>query len=137
MAGPQKTARQKILLSEKEAAAGRASSSPGSGQSKFKSGEGAGQVTVQAAGRASRASSNPGSWQSRFESRNRQISSVVSRLDTVQRTYHGLLFLHRVGSGIVDCTLKERSSYSWLGPGGVWYSAGIITVFGKTDLYCS
>jgi len=48
-----------------------------------------------------------------------------------------ILFLHRVESGIVNCTLKERSSYSWLGPGGVWYSAGTITVFGKTDLYCS
>ena len=48
-----------------------------------------------------------------------------------------ILFLHRVESGIVDCTLKERISYSWLGPGGVWYSAGTITFFGKTDLYCS
>ena len=32
-----------------------------------------------------------------------------------------ILFLHRVENGIVDYTLKERSSYSWLGPGGVWY----------------
>jgi hypothetical protein len=35
MAGPQKTARQKLLHSKKEAAAGRAVLSPGNGQSKF------------------------------------------------------------------------------------------------------
>jgi len=28
------------------------------------------------------------------------------------------IVLRSVESGIVDCTLQERSSYSWLGPGG-------------------
>jgi len=29
-----------------------------------------------------------------------------------------ILFLHSVESSIVDCALKERSSYSWSGSGG-------------------
>jgi len=54
-AGPQKTTRQKILRSEKEAAAGRASSRPDSGQGTFETKQRSGQVRVkdQAAGRAS------------------------------------------------------------------------------------
>jgi hypothetical protein len=59
MAGPQKTARQKILQSEKEAAAGRTSLSPGSVQRNFE--------TRQWAEK----SSSPGSGQSKFESRQR------------------------------------------------------------------
>ena len=50
--GPQKTAREKLLWSEKEAAAGRTVSSPGSEQSKFESRQRAEQVLVQAADRA-------------------------------------------------------------------------------------
>jgi len=49
--GPQKTARQKLLRFEKEATAGRASSSPGSEQSNFESRQRAEQVRVQAADR--------------------------------------------------------------------------------------
>jgi hypothetical protein len=47
------------------------------------------------------------------------------------------IVLHRLESGIVDCTLGERSLYSWLGAWRGWYAACTITVFGKTDLYCS
>ena len=65
-AGPQKTARQKILRSEKEAAAGRTSSSPGSVQRNFESRQWAEQVRVQA---VSRESLSPGSGQNKFKSR--------------------------------------------------------------------
>ena len=66
MAGPQKTARQKILQSEKEAAAGRTSLSPGSVQRNFETRQWAEKVQVRAAGRAS---SSPGNEQRNFESR--------------------------------------------------------------------
>jgi len=50
--GTTETARQKTLWSEKEGAAGRAGSSPGSGQSRFESRQQAEQIRVHAAGRA-------------------------------------------------------------------------------------
>jgi len=61
---------------------------------------------------------------------------AVSRSNTVRGTYIDIV-LHRVESGIVDRTLGERSLYSWLGAWRGWYAACTITVFGKTDLYCS
>jgi len=62
--GTTETPRQKILRSEKEAAAGRASSSPGGEQSEFESRRQAEQVRVQ---EVSRASSSPSSGHSKFK----------------------------------------------------------------------
>jgi len=62
--------------------------------------------------------------------------NVVSRLDTVRRTYHGYCFC-TVWTAVSWIT-PSRNLVRTLGQALVsgWYSACTMTVFGKTDLYC-
>jgi len=105
----EKTARQKILQSEKEAAAGRTISIPGSVQRNFESRKRAEHVRVQTAGRTC---SSPGSGQDKLKSRQRAEKVRVQAAGRASSSPGRLAETRRRQRGPVHSVSSTQTSYN-------------------------